>query len=57
MTDDPVDNLMVFDERYDPHPAATGRTQQRINFIDLSYHLRPALSRHISRIIFYDRRM
>jgi hypothetical protein len=23
MSDDPVDNLMVFDERYDPHPLHT----------------------------------
>jgi hypothetical protein len=27
MTDNPLGHLMVFDERDDPHPASTGRTE------------------------------
>ena len=57
MMDDPVDNLMVFDERDDPHPADAGWTQQRINFIHLADHLGPAFGRHIGGIIFYDERI
>jgi len=47
MSDDPVDNRMIFDERDDSHPAATGRAHQRIHLIDFSYHLGPAFGRHI----------
>ena len=54
MTDDPFDNLMVFNERDNGHFASARRTDQWIHFIDLADHVSPAFGRHISRVIFND---
>jgi len=53
MTDDPVDNLMVLNERDDSHSASTGRTDQRVHLKNLADYLGPAFGRYISRV-FYD---
>jgi len=55
MADDPVDNLMIFNERDNLHPAATGRTDQWIHLVDLADHLGPACGWCISRLVFNDR--
>jgi hypothetical protein len=55
MANDPVIGFQFFDKRYDAHPAATGWTQQRINFINLSDYLGSAFGRHRDLIIFHDR--
>jgi len=57
MADDPVDNLWIFNERDDPHPAATGRTDQGIHLVAFSYHLGPAFGRDRRQVIFDDGRI
>ena len=43
MMDDLIDDLVVLDEGDDLHRACARRIDERINFIDFLYHLRPAL--------------
>jgi hypothetical protein len=42
VSDNLIDNFMIFNERDDLHLASTGRAKQRINFIHLANHLSPA---------------
>jgi hypothetical protein len=55
MADDPVDDLRLFDKRDDSHPAATRRTDERIDSIDLADHIGPAFGWHKQRLFFNDR--
>ena len=43
MVDDSIHHLMVGEERDDLHGAAAVRTKHRVNLIDLTDHLSPAL--------------
>ena len=55
MADDPINNFVIFDKGDDFHLCAAMRAEERINFIDFSYHLRPAFGRHKYSLFFNDR--
>jgi len=52
--DNSVDNFVIFDKGDDFHLSAALRAEERINFIDFFYHLRPASMRHKWSLIFND---
>ena len=53
MADDLIDDLRIFDKRDDSHLASTRRAQQRIELVNLFYHLRQAL-RQDKRLLLFD---
>jgi hypothetical protein len=54
MADDPIDNFGIFNKGDDFHLCAALRAEERIHFIDFSYHLRPAFGGDRWRLIFND---
>lgn len=52
MADDAVDDLRLFDEGDDSHPATTCRTTKRIDLVDFPDHLCPASLRNRCNLIF-----
>ena len=54
VSDDLVDDFMIFDKGDHFHLSAALRAEQWINFKNLSYHLGPAFGGHISVRIFND---
>jgi hypothetical protein len=51
MADDLIYGFRIFDKRDDSHLASTGRTMQRIHFVDLADHPGPAFGGH-KRLLF-----
>ncbi len=57
VSDNLVDNFVIFDKGDHFHLSAALRTQQRVNFIDFFYHLSPASGRYKWSLIFNDWRV
>ena len=57
MADDLIDGFRIFDKRDDSHLASTGRTKQRIHFVDLAGHLGPAFGGPKRLLLLDDRRV
>jgi len=52
VSDDPIDNLRIFDIRDDSHLPSTRRAYQRVHIVDLADHLRPSF-RWDKRLIMF----
>jgi len=57
MADDLIYGFRIFDKRDDSHLASTGRTKQRIHFVDLADHLGPAFGEPKRLLLLDDRRV
>jgi len=57
MADDLIYGFRIFDKRDDSHLASTGRTKQRIHFVDLADHLGPAFGGPKRLLLLDDRRV
>ncbi len=57
VADDPIDNFVVFDKGDHFHLSAALRAEERINFIDFFYHLRPAFGGHMADLFLNDQRV
>jgi len=57
MADDLIYGFRIFDKRDDSHLASTGRTKQRIHFVDLADHLGPAFGGPKRLLLLDDHRV